>query len=78
MAWRGDVPHVEIRESWPPGAPRPGRSGAAVRVPRRPCGACTAAAAGKMADALLDVMTDAGVPPGRLGALLDWLARRAR
>lgn len=71
MEWTGDVPHVDVRRL-AAGA----LSGRQVSVPPRPCAACTAAALGKMADALLDVMTDAGVPRRGLPALLDWLASR--
>lgn len=74
MTWRGDVPHVQVRRL----AADALRGELAVRVPRGLCGACTAAAAAKMADTLLDVMTDAGVPPRSLRTLLDWLAHRAR
>lgn len=73
LEWKGDVPHIDVRR-----LAAAALSGKGVRVPPRPCAACTAAALGKMADALLDVMTDAGVPRRGLPPLLDWLADRAR
>jgi hypothetical protein len=74
LSWDSDVPHERVRQL----AADALRGEFAVSVPVRLCGACTAAALGKMAETLLDVMTDAGVPPASLRALLDWLASRAR
>lgn len=72
-AWARDVPHAAVRE-----LAAASLSGGPVRVPVRPCGPCTAAALCKMADALLDVMTAAGVPSWALQDTLEWLAARAR
>jgi hypothetical protein len=74
LQWTGDVPHARVRQL----AADAVRGGSGVRVPARLCGACTAAVLGRLAGALLDVMTDAGVPPRDLPGLLDWLASRAR
>jgi hypothetical protein len=73
MAWAADVPHARLRQL----ASDALRGERSVRVPARLCVACTAAMLGKMTGALLDVMSDAGVPRRDLQAMLGRLASRA-
>jgi hypothetical protein len=73
MAWRTEVPHVEVRE-----LAAAALDGQPVRVPERLCNACLGAALRNMTAALLDAMGAAGVPSRELPSLLDWLASRAR
>lgn len=73
LDWTGDVPHVDVRRL--AAAALKGRQ---VSVPPKLCPGCTAGALVKMAETLLDVMTDAGVPRRDLASTLDWLAARAR